>query len=152
MKDTPNSIFRGVSMTHAFLPSSWWRTSSPSLIWQTPSKLILTDAHRQECVPLSQMTWTFQNSTALTMDVLRFLPSICFELLFSLYLWSSLSLRPSPVDPLHSTAAALVKVTEGCSIANPSGHCSANLTQPISSFDLIVDHCLLFERLSSTNL
>lgn len=151
-KGLPDSIFRGVSMTRALLPSAWWRASSPSPSWQTPSRLILTDAHRQECVPLSQTTaWTFHNSTALTMDILSFLPSICFVLLLGLCLWSSLSLLPSPVDPLHSTAAALVKVTDDCSIVNPSGHCSANHTQPISSFDLVVDHCLLLERLSSTN-
>lgn len=139
-------------MTRALLPSAWWRASSPSLSWQTPHRLILTDARGQECVPLSQTTaCTFHNSTALTMDVLSFLPSICFVLLLGLCLWSSLSLLPFPVDPLHSTAAALVKVMDDCSIANPSGHCSANHTPPLSSFDLIVDHCLLLERLSSAN-
>lgn len=49
-------------------------------------------------------------------------------------------------------AAALGKVMDDYSSANPCGHCSANRTQPISRFDLIVDDCLLLERLSSTNL
>ena len=59
------------------------------------------------------------------------------------------------MSPLHfqfSTAAALVKVTVDFSIAKASGHCSANLTQSISSFDLKVDLCLPLGRFSSTDL
>lgn len=65
-----------------------------------------------------------------------------------------LSLHPL-VNPLHfqySTAATLVKVTVDFSIAKASGHCSANLTQLISGFDLMVDYCPPLERLSSSDL
>lgn len=150
MKDAPNSIFRGVSVT---------RISPELLVAYIIALSNLADTQQADphrC-PQTGVCPPFSND----LDFSKFhnidngLEIFAEYLLCAavwLYLWSSLSFLPSPVDLLHSTEAALVKVTGGCSIANPSGHCSANLTQPISSLDLIIDHCLLFERFSSTNL
>lgn len=55
------------------------------------------------------------------------------------------------MQPLHfqfSTAAAVVKVTNDFTAKS----LLSKITLPSSSFDLIVDYCLPFERLSSTDL
>lgn len=140
MLDIPNVILRDVPMTYAF----GCVNHHPLQSSRHPASLILTDAHRQEDAPLS---WV-NNIDDGYLEIFHPVFPLCYCLACTCCLhFLSSHLLVNPLHFQYSIAAAPVKVTDDFSIAKSSGHCSAHLTQPISSLDLIGDYCLPLERL-----